>query len=149
VDATPPTEPQHHPAVRAIAEQRANDVQLRLADGITRFAGSMWFVYLHAVLFTVWMCFVETSPWPTLTLIVSLEAIFLSTFVMIGQNRQAQFQEDKADHDFEFAQRDLNENTELTRLIVEALHARQPTDSPPAPPAPPTDSSTTDLGSNQ
>jgi uncharacterized membrane protein len=143
---TPAVEPQHHPAVRAIAQQRATDVQLRIADGITRFAGSMWFVYLHAVLFTVWMLFVESSPWPTLTLIVSLEAIFLSTFVMIGQNRQAQFQEDKADHDFEFAQRDLNENTELTRLIVEALHARQPAEIPPAPPA---DSSTTDLGSNQ
>jgi len=140
-----PTQPQHHPAVRAIAEQRANDVQLRIADGITRFAGSMWFVYLHAALFTGWMVFVERSPWPTLTLIVSLEAIFLSTFVMIGQNRQAQFQEDKADHDFDFAQRDLRENTELTKLIVEALHARQSN----GPPTPPADSSTTDLGSNQ
>ena len=38
------------------------------------------------------MLFVESDPWPTLTLIVSLEAIFLSTFVMIGQNRQAEFQ---------------------------------------------------------
>lgn len=141
-----PTEPQHHPAVRAIAQQRADNAQLRLADGITRFAGSMWFVYLHALLFTGWMLFVEKSPWPTLTLIVSLEAIFLSTFVMIGQNRQAQFQEDKADHDFAFAQRDLNENTELTKLIVEALQARQLNASPPVPPA---DSSTTDLGSIQ
>jgi uncharacterized membrane protein len=144
--------------VRAIAEQRANDVQLRLADGITRFAGSMWFVYLHAVAFTVWMLFVEKSPWPTLTLIVSLEAIFLSTFVMIGQNRQAQFQEDKADHDFAFAQRDLNENTELTKLIVEALQARQSASAsaapalpslPPLPPLPPTDSAPTDLRSPQ
>jgi uncharacterized membrane protein len=132
--------------VRAIAEQRANDIQLRIADGITRFAGSMWFVYLHAALFTVWMLFVEKSPWPTLTLVVSLEAIFLSTFVMIGQNRQAQFQEDKADHDFAFAQRDLNENTELTKLIVEALQARQPALGPPVPPA---DSSTPTSGSNQ
>jgi uncharacterized membrane protein len=141
-----PTESQHHPAVRAIAEQRANDVQLRIADGITRFAGSMWFVYLHALGFTLWMLFVEKSPWPTLTLIVSLEAIFLSTFVMIGQNRQAQFQEDKADKDFAFAQRDLNENTELTKLIVAALQVRQPA---PGPPEPPAASSTTDLGSNQ
>jgi uncharacterized membrane protein len=82
---SPTAEPQHHPAVRALAEQRANSFQLRLADGITRFAGSMQFVYLHALLFTVWMCFFERSPWPTLTLIVSLEAIFLSTFVMIGR----------------------------------------------------------------
>jgi hypothetical protein len=46
------------------------------------------------------MLFIESKPWPTLTLIVSLEAIFLSTFVMIGQNRQAAFQQAKADHDF-------------------------------------------------
>ncbi len=44
-------------------------------------------VYLHIALFAIWMLFIEKSPWPTLTLIVSLEAIFLSTFVMIGQNR--------------------------------------------------------------
>jgi len=46
------------------------------------------------------MLFIESKPWPTLTLIVSLEAIFLSMFVMIGQNRQAAFQQAKADHDF-------------------------------------------------
>ena len=45
------------------------------------------------------MLFLEGKPWPTLTLIVSLEAIFLSTFVMIGQNRRAAFQQAKADHD--------------------------------------------------
>ena len=53
----------------------------------------MNFVYLHVALFATWMLFIEKSPWPTLTLIVSLEAIFLSTFVMIGQNRQAAFQQ--------------------------------------------------------
>ena len=51
----------------------------------------MQFVYLHIVIFTIWMLFIESKPWPTLTLAVSLEAIFLSTFVMIGQNRQAAF----------------------------------------------------------
>ena len=60
----------------------------------------MNFVYLHIVLFAVWMLVFESCPWPTLTLIVSLEAIFLSTFVMIGQNRQASFQQAKADHDY-------------------------------------------------
>ncbi len=60
----------------------------------------MPFVYIHAVAFACWMLFVETDPWPKLTLIVSLEAIFLSTFVMIGQNRQSEFQRAKADHDF-------------------------------------------------
>jgi uncharacterized membrane protein len=59
----------------------------------------------------------EKSPWPTLTLIVSLEAIFLSTFVMIGQNRQAAFQQAKADHDYGDVNQLLVENTDLTRAI--------------------------------
>ena len=78
---------------------------------------AMNFVYLHIALFTIWMLFVETSPWPTLTLIVSLEAIFLSTFVMIGQNRQAAFQQAKADHDFNEQELELKTNTQLTREI--------------------------------
>ena len=48
---------------------------------------------------------------------VSLEAIFLSTFVMIGQNRQAAFQQAKADHDFVEQELELKANTELTRQI--------------------------------
>jgi len=73
---------QRHPVVAAKQAQRAADVQLRVADWITGFAGSMPFVYIHAALFAVWMLFIESKP--RLTLIVSLEAIFLSTFVMIG-----------------------------------------------------------------
>jgi uncharacterized membrane protein len=67
----------------------------------------------------------EKSPWPTLTLIVSLEAIFLSTFVMIAQNRQAAFQQAKADHDYGDINTLLVENTNLTRTIhqlTEELH---------------------------
>jgi uncharacterized membrane protein len=79
----------------------------------------MHFVYLHAVFFTLWMLIVEQSPWPTLTLIVSLEAIFLSTFVMIGQNRQAAFQQAKSDRDYQDVSALLLENTNLTRLINE------------------------------
>lgn len=109
----------HHPVVEAHRRQRAGDAQLRVADAITTFAGSMWFVYLHTLAFTVWMLFVEASPWPTLTLVVSLEAIFLSTFVMIGQNRQAAFQHAKADHDFLVQEVELRNNTEL----VKAVHA--------------------------
>ena len=80
---------QHHPAVVKQWQRRTEDAQLRIADKITTFAGSMNFVYIHAALFALWMLVFEKSPWPTLTLIVSLEAIFLSTFVMIGQNRRA------------------------------------------------------------
>jgi hypothetical protein len=109
----------HHPAVVDQWEKRNADFQLRMADKITAFAGSMQFVYLHAVLFAVWMLFIEKSPWPTLTLIVSLEAIFLSTFVMIGQNRQASFQQEKADRDYENVDKLLEENTKLTRRVHE------------------------------
>src|SRR4029453_7259473 len=115
----------HHPAVVQQFEKRASDAQLHLADRITAFAGSMNFVYLHVGLFALWMLAFEKSPWPTLTLAVSLEAIFLSTFVMIGQNRQAAFQQSKADHDYRDVNTLLVENTNLTRLInqmTEELH---------------------------
>jgi uncharacterized membrane protein len=107
--------------------KRTADIQLRIADRITAFAGSMNFVYLHVALFAIWMLFLEKSPWPTLTLIVSLEAIFLSTFVMIGQNRQAAFQQAKADHDFNEQELELKTNTGLTRQIhrlTTELHRR-------------------------
>ena len=128
-----------HPAVLAEAERRASSVQLRIADAITAFAGSMMFVYLHILLFAVWMLVFEKSPWPTLTLIVSLEAIFLSTFVMIGQNRQAAFQQSKADHDYIAQQKLLEENTELTRTIhrlTQEIHARMLDDGTPSAGAP-------------
>ena len=115
----------HHPAVIEQFNRRAADVQLRIADKITAFAGSMSFVYLHIALFATWMLVFEKSPWPTLTLIVSLEAIFLSTFVMIAQNRQAAFQQLKSDQDFQDVNTRLVENTNLTRTIrdlTEELH---------------------------
>ena len=116
-----------HPVVTAHREGRAADLQLRIADAITSFAGSMRFVYVHIALFAVWMLLVESNPWPTLTLTVSLEAIFLSTFVMIGQNRAASFQQAKADHDFQEQELELKTNTELTRAIhtlTTELHSR-------------------------
>jgi uncharacterized membrane protein len=105
------------PFVLQQQKERAEKFQLHIADKITAFAGSMNFVYLHVLVFAVWMLFIEASPWPTLTLIVSLEAIFLSTFVMIGQNRQAAFQQAKADHDFEASEQELDSNTDITRAI--------------------------------
>jgi uncharacterized membrane protein len=102
-------------------------VQLKIADAITAFAGSMPFVYVHVVAFALWMIFVEKSPWPTLTLAVSLEAIFLSTFVMIGQNRAAAFQQAKANHDFLEQELELTTNTQLTReihVLTTELHRR-------------------------
>ncbi len=117
----------HSPVVLAHRKQRAKDVQLRVADAITSFAGSMTFVYAHIVAFALWMLFVEKSPWQTLTLIVSLEAIFLSTFVMIGQNRQSDFQQAKADHDFTEQETELHTNTDLSNAVhalVLEIHAK-------------------------
>jgi uncharacterized membrane protein len=63
----------------------------RIADAITRFAGSMPFVYVHMIWFTAWIALgVERYPYGLLTMIVSLDAIFLSTFVMISQNRASE-----------------------------------------------------------
>jgi uncharacterized membrane protein len=116
-----------HPVVAHARQKRAANRQLKVADAITAFAGSMPFVYVHVVVFAVWMLLIEKSPWPTLTLVVSLEAIFLSTFVMIGQNRAAAFQQAKANHDFLEQELELKTNTQLTREIhrlTTELHRR-------------------------
>ena len=77
-----------NPILTESAEERSRSLQNRIADAITEFAGSMPFVYLHIVWFAAWIGFrVESYPFGLLTMIVSLEAIFLSTFVMISQNR--------------------------------------------------------------
>ncbi|MEO7430129.1 MAG: DUF1003 domain-containing protein [Acidimicrobiales bacterium] len=82
-----------------------------VADKITAFAGSLSFVYIHAVWFGVWVVINagalgasvvwDKFPYGLLTMIVSLEAIFLATFVMVSQNRQAARSDIRADLDFE------------------------------------------------
>ena len=103
------------------AHERAQGVQNRIADAITGFAGSMNFVYLHVALFVIWMLLLERAPWPTLTLAVSLEAIFLSTFVMISQNRADARRQVLADHQWEFVQTEERQNEELLRLSNQIL----------------------------
>ena len=84
-----------HPDLLEYAETRAKSFQNRLADAITKFAGSMVFVWIHVAVFGYWLATaghpVVDDPFPfgLLTMIVSLEAIFLSTFVMISRNRRA------------------------------------------------------------
>ncbi len=138
--AVDPAVATRHPSFLQLEAKRAADVQLRVADAITGFAGSMNFVYIHAVVFAAWMLLIEVDPWPKLTLVVSLEAIFLSTFVMIGQNRQAAFQQAKADHDFVEQELELKTNTEITHAIHQLtaeLHRRL-VEGPPAADAPTT-----------
>jgi uncharacterized membrane protein len=115
-----------HPALAAHAEQRAQSVQNRIADTITRFAGSMWFVYVHIVWFALWIGFhVEKFPFGLLTMIVSLEAIFLSTFVMISQNRADAARQVFADHEFTMVQEEKTQNEELIRLSNQILELTQ------------------------
>ena len=111
-----------HPALRRLEEERRHDPQARLADAITAFAGSMPFVYVHVVWFTLWISFrVEDFPFGLLTMIVSLEAIFLATFVMISQNRADAKREVLANHQWELVQQEERQNEELLQLTSQIL----------------------------
>jgi uncharacterized membrane protein len=119
-----------NPALAKHAEARAASIQNRIADVITRFAGSMAFVYFHILWFAVWIIFgIEGYPFGLLTMIVSLEAIFLSTFVMISQNRADYKRQAAADLQWKMVQEEDQQNVkliELTNQILEltkAVHA--------------------------
>src|SRR5262245_4741713 len=110
-----------HPALVMHAAQRARNVENRIADRITAYAGSMHFVYLHVFLFAIWMIWFETKPWPTLTLVVSLEAIFLSTFVMISQNRADEKRQALASEEWKSVQLEERQNEQLLELSKQIL----------------------------
>jgi uncharacterized membrane protein len=102
------------PALIKHEEERANNLQSRIADAITGFAGSMSFVYVHIAWFASWILLgVEKSPYGLLTRFVSLEAIFLSTFVMISQNRADARRQVFADSQYEMIQEEKKQNVEL------------------------------------
>jgi uncharacterized membrane protein len=104
------------------AQERAEVRQNRAADKITTFAGSMLFVYLHVIWFTCWIAFgVEDYPYGLLTMIVSLEAIFLSTFVMISQNRADAKRQVIADQQWKTVQEEDRQNKELLGLSKQIL----------------------------
>src|SRR6476659_2901631 len=116
----PPLEP--NPILREHAKERAASVQNRIADKITKFAGSMLFVYIHVAWFGLWIGLgVEKYPFGLLTMIVSLEAIFLSTFVMISQNRADEKREVFAQHEWEFVQEEEHQNEQLLTLSAQIL----------------------------
>ena len=102
------------PALIKHEEERANNLQSRIADAITGFAGSMSFVYVHITWFALWILLaIEKYPYGLLTMIVSLEAIFLSTFVMISQNRADARRQVFADSQYEMIQEEKKQNLEL------------------------------------
>ncbi len=104
------------------ARKRAESVQNRIADRITTFAGSMAFVYISIIWFAAWIGFgVEKYPYGLLTMIVSLEAIFLSTFVMISQNRADAKRQIVADQQWTVVQVEDKQNEELLALSHEIL----------------------------
>jgi len=118
-----------NPALLENARKRAESVQNRIADKITDFAGSMTFVYLHILWFGSWIGFgVEKYPYGLLTMIVSLEAIFLSTFVMISQNRADAKRQAIADQQWQTVQEEDRQNVQLLALskqildLTEAVH---------------------------
>jgi uncharacterized membrane protein len=115
-----PLEP--NPALLEHAQQRAESVQNRIADQITAFAGSMLFVYIHIAWFGSWIIFrVEHYPYGLLTMIVSLEAIFLSTFVMISQNRADAKRQLLADQQWQTVKEEDTQNQELLDLSNQIL----------------------------
>jgi uncharacterized membrane protein len=127
----PPKLPQPiSPALVEHARERGRDVQNRVSDQVTRFAGSMTFVYLHVIWFGCWIGFrVESYPYGLLTMIVSLEAIFLSTFVMISQNRADAKRQVIADQQWQTVQEEDQQNRQLLELseqildLTKAVHA--------------------------
>ena len=122
---------QPNPALAKAAKERADSVQNRIADKITDFAGSMMFVYLHILWFGSWIIFrVENYPFGLLTMIVSLEAIFLSTFVMISQNRADAKRQVVANLEWKTVREEDRQNRELIDLsnqileLTKAIHDR-------------------------
>jgi len=111
-----------NPALIEHARERRRSLENRLADRITTFSGSMQFVYLHIAWFTGWIVFrVEDYPFGLLTMIVSLEAIFLSTFVMISQNRADAKRQVIADQQWRTVQEEDQQNKELLDLSRQIL----------------------------
>lgn len=107
-----------------LAEEGKKGIQEHTADALTRFSGSMLFVYVHAIWFAIWIALnvgwlggkpFDPFPFSLLTLIVSLEAIFLSTFVLISQNRAGAIADKRADLDLQI---NLLSEHEITRLLT-------------------------------
>lgn len=119
-------------------DHRRRSLEDRVAGRITDFAGSMRFVYLHGVWFLIWIVVnaglligiglgvlpFDPFPFGLLTLVVSLEAIFLSTFVMIAQNRQSELADRRAQLDYEVNVKAEAEVAQLKELL-ERLLAQQ------------------------
>lgn len=132
----------------SLFNRKFHDSETKIADKITRFAGSMAFVYIHIIWFVLWVLFArkigDSFPFGLLTMIVSLEAIFLATFIMVNQNRQAELaeQRDKEDEaeqeeieedieDIKEEFTDLSEDLSEVRRLIEKIESKFPSQEPP------------------
>jgi uncharacterized membrane protein len=111
-----------HPVLQKHQAMRDEHLQDRIADAITRFSGSMPFIYIHVAWFALWIGLrVEKFPFGLLTMLVSLEAIFLSTFVLISQNRADERRAMLADSEYVVVQAEEKQNEELLELSRQIL----------------------------
>ena len=113
--------------LRREKERSAASVQIRVADKITAFTGSMLFVYLHLLCFGFWIVanlgwLPGIRPWDAsfiiLAMAASVEAIFLSTFVLISQNRMAEEADKRADLDLQISLLTEHEITEIAKIVI-------------------------------
>jgi uncharacterized membrane protein len=100
----------------------------RVVDGITGFCGKIAFIWVHVLWFTAWMVYnflphlpkgwrFDPYPWPLLLMIVNLEAIFLSTFILISQNRQNRLAERRSHLDLQINLLSEQENTKMLMML--------------------------------
>lgn len=116
--------------IRALLEIRRQletrkTTQDHLSDAITKFSGNLFFVYFHVIFFSVWILWntgmlglepVDEFPFGFLTMVVSLEAIFLSTFVLVSQNRLSEITDKRAELDLQINLLTEYEVTKILRL---------------------------------
>lgn len=127
-------------ALVAVRKERLQNrtAQERFVDAVTAFAGSLAFVYLHATILVVWLVantgHLGIKPWDPypfvmLAMAASVEAIFISTFVLIGQNRQSEAADQRADLDLQI---NLLAEHEITRLVtmIEAISRKLEVEAP-------------------
>jgi uncharacterized membrane protein len=104
-------------------EEQKKSPQDKVADAITAFSGSMWFIYIHVIWFGGWVLIntgltpipkFDPYPFNFLTMVVSLEAIFLATFVLISQNKMGEVADRRADLDLQI---NLLAEYEITRIL--------------------------------
>jgi uncharacterized membrane protein len=120
-------------------EERRKSTQDRISDSITRFTGSLRFVYIHAAVFGLWIAWnlgwipgtrAFDPSFVVLAMIASVEAIFLSTFVLISQNRMQAQAEKRSELDLQISLLAEHEVTQLMSLLDAVAHRLgvQPTD---------------------